>query len=158
MKVWNHWHQETHKTMKPLTPRNLWNHETHETMKPLTPRNLWNHVSIDTTKHMKPWLHDTIIIWHRHWHILISINSCTVTPSNNPISWLRWDIWKIWYCRRLYILIIHILLLGKYHIYFRKCHNSVPSIRSFIARARRVEPHIAWEKNRLLFIFKSGRS
>ena len=45
-------------------------------------------------------------------------------------------------------------------MYYRKCHNSVPSIRGFIARARRVfniELHIDREKNRLLFIFKSGR-
>ena len=27
--------------------------------------------------------HDTPIILHRQWHILISINSFTVTPSNN---------------------------------------------------------------------------
>ena len=56
------------------------------------------------------------------------------------------------------ILINHILLLGKY-IYCRKCHNSVPSIRGFIARARRVrvfniELHIAREKNKLLFHFQ----
>ena len=53
-----------------------------------------------------------------------------------------------------YILINHILLLAKYYIYCRKCHNSVPSIRGFIARARRVfniELHIAREKNKLLF-------
>ena len=80
MKLWNPWHQETYKTMKPLTPGNLWNHETIDTTKPMKP---WN---LDTTKRMKPWLHDTFIIWHRHWHILISINSCTVTPSNNLFS------------------------------------------------------------------------
>ena len=28
---------------------------------------------------------DTFIIWHRHWHILISINSCTATTSNNGL-------------------------------------------------------------------------
>ena len=56
-----------------------------------------------------------------------------------------------------YILINHILLLAKYYIYCRKCHNSVPSIRGFIARARRVfniELHIAREKNKLLFHFQ----
>ena len=56
-----------------------------------------------------------------------------------------------------YILINHILLLGKYYIYCRKCHNSLPSIRGFIARARRVfniELHIAREKNKLLFHFQ----
>ena len=60
-------------------------------MKPLTPRNLWNHETIDTMRPMKPWLHDTIIIWHRHWHILISINSCTVTPSCNPSNHLHFE-------------------------------------------------------------------
>ena len=56
-----------------------------------------------------------------------------------------------------YILINHILLLAKYYIYCRKCHNSVPSIRGFITRARRVfniELHIAREKNKLLFHFQ----
>ena len=69
--------------MKLLTPRNPWNYETVDTTKPMKPRNTWNYETTDTTRPMKPWLHDTIIIWHRHWHILISINSCTVTPSNN---------------------------------------------------------------------------
>ena len=56
-----------------------------------------------------------------------------------------------------YILINHILLLGKYYIYCRKCHNSVPSTRGFIAGARRVfniELHMAREKNKLLFHFR----
>ena len=57
------------------------------------------------------------------------------------------------------ILINHILLLGKYYAYCRKCHKSVPSIRDFIARARRprvfnIELHIAREKNKLLFHFQ----
>ena len=58
-----------------------------------------------------------------------------------------------------YILINHILLLAKYYIYCRKCHNSVPSIRGFIVRARRVfniELHIARETINFFFIFKSG--
>ena len=127
MKPWNHWHQESYETMKPLTPRNLWNHwhhETYETMKPLTPRDLWNHETTDTTKAWNPWHHetyetidtakpmrpwnhwhhetyipwphDTPIIWHRHWRILISINSCTVTPSCNP--YLRSNIIKNLFC------------------------------------------------------------
>ena len=56
-----------------------------------------------------------------------------------------------------YILINHILLIAKYYMYCRKCHNSVPSIRGFIAKAGRVfniELHIAREKNRLLFHFQ----
>ena len=83
MKPWNHRHHETYETMKSLTPGNLWNHETINTTKPMKPRNTWNYETTDTKRPMKPWLHDTIIIWHRHWHILISINSCTVTPSCN---------------------------------------------------------------------------
>ena len=57
------------------------------------------------------------------------------------------------------IQINHILLLGKYYAYCKKCHNSVSSIRDFIARARRprvfnIELHIAREKNKLLFHFQ----
>ena len=59
-----------------------------------------------------------------------------------------------------YIIINHLLLLAKYYIYCRKCHNSALSIRGFIARARRVfsvELHIAREKNKnFFFIFKSA--
>ena len=68
MTPWNYWHHETYETTKQMKARNHWHRETYETMKLLTPRNLWNHD-----------------IWHRHWHILISINSCIVTPSNNPV-------------------------------------------------------------------------
>jgi len=53
-----------------------------------------------------------------------------------------------------YILINHILLFGKYYIYYRKCQNSLPTLRGFIAKTRRVfniELHIAREKNKLLF-------
>ena len=56
-----------------------------------------------------------------------------------------------------YILINHILLLAKYYIYDRKCHNSVPSVRGFLARVRRVfniELHIAREKKKILFHFQ----
>ena len=56
-----------------------------------------------------------------------------------------------------YILINHILLLGKYYIYSRKCQNSLPTFRGFIARTKRVsniELHIAREKNKLLFHFQ----
>ena len=89
MKPWDHWHHETHETMKPLTLRNLWNHETIHTTKPMKPRNTWNYETTDTTRPMKQGLHDTIIIWHKHWHILISTNSCTVTPSNNHFFSIR---------------------------------------------------------------------
>ena len=56
-----------------------------------------------------------------------------------------------------YILINHILLLGKYYIYSRKCQNSLPTFRGFIARTKRVsniELHIAREKNKLFFHFQ----
>ena len=56
-----------------------------------------------------------------------------------------------------FILINRILLLGKYYIHSRRCLNSVPTLRAFIARTRRVyniELHIAREKNKLLVHFK----
>ena len=59
------------------------------------------------------------------------------------------------------ILINHILLLGKYYIYSRKCQNSLPTHRGFIVRTKRVsniELHIAKEKTNYFFIYKTGRS
>ena len=56
-----------------------------------------------------------------------------------------------------FILINHILLLGKFYIYSRRCLNSVPTLRGFIARTRRgynIELHIAREKNKLLAHFQ----
>ena len=56
-----------------------------------------------------------------------------------------------------FFIINHILLLGKYYIYVRKCHGSLPSLRGFIARIRRVyniELHIARERNKLTTHFK----
>ena len=56
-----------------------------------------------------------------------------------------------------FLIINHILLLGKYYIYVRKCHGSLPSLRGFIARIRRVyniELHIARERNKLTTHFK----
>ena len=55
------------------------------------PRNTWNYETTDTTRPMKPWLYDTIIIWQRHWHILISINcllSVVFTVRCNPYNHL----------------------------------------------------------------------
>ena len=60
-----------------------------------------------------------------------------------------------------FYIINHILLLGKYYIYVRKCHGSFPSLRGFIARIRRVynvELHIARERNKLTTHFKNGKS
>ena len=59
-----------------------------------------------------------------------------------------------------FILINHILLLGKYYIYSRRCLNSVPTLRGFIARTRcvyNIELHIAREKNKLLAHFKKWK-
>ena len=56
-----------------------------------------------------------------------------------------------------FFIINHILLLGKYYIYSRKCHGSLPSLKGFIARIRRVykiELHIAGERNKLMIHFK----
>ena len=35
-----------------------------------------------------------------------------------------------------FILINHILLLGKYYIYSRKCQNANPSLKGFIAKMK----------------------
>ena len=81
-------------------------------------------------KHVLSWLRD---------------NDVHVGIINEPdIIFGKFDIVKD------YILINHILLLGKYYIYYRKCQNSLPTLRGFIARTRRVfniELHIAREKN-----------
>ena len=55
-----------------------------------------------------------------------------------------------------FILINHILLLGKY-IYSEKCQNSLPTIQGFIARIRiiySIELHIAREKCTILKNFQ----
>ena len=56
-----------------------------------------------------------------------------------------------------FFLINHVMLLGKYYIYVRKCLGSLPSLRGFIARIRRVyniELHIARERDKLATHFK----
>ena len=37
-----------------------------------------------------------------------------------------------------FLLVNHILLLGKYYIYSQKCQKGKPSLQGFIARTRRV--------------------
>ena len=37
-----------------------------------------------------------------------------------------------------FLLVNHILLLGKYYIYSQKCQKGMPSLQGFIARTRRV--------------------
>ena len=56
-----------------------------------------------------------------------------------------------------FLLINHVMLLGKYYIYVRKCIGSLPSLRDFIANIRRVyniELHIARERDKLATHFK----
>ena len=59
-----------------------------------------------------------------------------------------------------YFLFNHILLLGKYYLYVRKCNGSLPSLRGrsgLIARTRRVytiELHIARERGKLTLHLK----
>ena len=98
-------------------------------------------------------------------HLLFS---CRITSNlwKHVLSWLRDNDVHVGIINELdiifgkfdivkdYILINHILLLGKYYIYYRKCQNSIPTLSGFIARTRRVfniELHISREKNKLLF-------
>ena len=51
-----------------------------------------------------------------------------------------------------FLLVNHILLLGKYYIYSQKCQKSMPSLQGFIARTRRVyniELYIARKRSTL---------
>ena len=55
-----------------------------------------------------------------------------------------------------FILISHVLLLGKHYIYCRRCLNSAPTLKGLIAGTSRVyniELHIARKKNKLLTHF-----
>ena len=67
-----------------------------------------------------------------------------------------------------FFIINHVLLLGKCYIYVRKCLGSLPSLRGFIARIRRVyniELHIRrirkylsrWSTETLIHAFVSSR-
>ena len=83
-------------------------------------------ISSDVWKHVLSWLRDNDL------HV--------GTINELDLIFRKFDIVED------YILINHILWTGKYYIYYRKCQNSVPSIRGFIAGARRViniELHIA---------------
>ena len=56
-----------------------------------------------------------------------------------------------------FILINHILLLGKYYIYSQKCQNAKPSLKGFIAKMKRIysiELHIARKGDKLSFHLK----
>ena len=59
-----------------------------------------------------------------------------------------------------FILINHILLLGKYYIYSRKCQNAKPSLKCFIAKMKRIysiELHIARKGEKLFFHLKKWK-
>ena len=59
-----------------------------------------------------------------------------------------------------FTLINHILLLGKYYIYSRKCQNAKPSLEGFIAKMKRVysiELHIARKGDKLIFDLKKWK-
>ena len=48
-----------------------------------------------------------------------------------------------------FLLLNHLLLLGKYYLYVRKCNSSFPSLGGFIARTRHVhtiELHLVFKK------------
>lgn len=51
-----------------------------------------------------------------------------------------------------FTLINHLLLVGKYYIYSKKCQDSLPTAQGFIARIKliyRIELQIVREKNKL---------
>ena len=59
-----------------------------------------------------------------------------------------------------FILINHILLLGKYYIYSRKYQNAKPSLKGFIAKMKRIysiELHIARKGDKLIFHLKKWK-
>ena len=56
-----------------------------------------------------------------------------------------------------FLLFNHILLLGKFYIYSRKCQDGVPSLQGFIARTRciyNIELLIAMKRDKLDSHFK----
>ena len=57
-------------------------------------------------------------------------------------------------------LINHILLLGKYYVYSRKCQNAKPSVKGFIVETKRVysiELHIARKRDKLPYHLKKWK-
>ena len=59
-----------------------------------------------------------------------------------------------------FTLINHILLLGKYYIYSRKCQNAKPSLKGLIAKTKRVysiELHIARKRDKLIYHLKKWK-
>ena len=89
-------------------------------------------ISSEFWKHVLSWLKDNGIDIEtlREWHIIFG----------------KFDI------KDNFTLVNHLLLLGKYYIYSKKCQNSLPTVQGFIARIKliyRIELQIAREKNKL---------
>ena len=101
-------------------------------------------------------------------HLLFS---CTISSEfwKHVLSWLRDNniymgiltetdlIFGKFDVKEDVILINHILLLGKYYIYSRKCQHSKPSLRGFIARIERIfniELYIARKRDKLPLHYK----
>ena len=56
-----------------------------------------------------------------------------------------------------FLLFNHVLLLGKFYIYSRKCQNGIRSLQGFVATTRRIyniELHIARKRDKLNNHFK----
>ena len=59
-----------------------------------------------------------------------------------------------------FILINHILLLGKYYIYSRKCQNAKPLLKGFIAKMKQIysiKHHMARKGDKLNFHLKKWK-
>ena len=95
-------------------------------------------------------------------HLLFS---CKISSEfwKHVLSWLKdnsidietlreWDIiFGKFDIKDNFTLVNHLLLLGKYYIYSKKCQNSLPTVQGFIARIKqiyRIELQIAREKKR----------
>ena len=98
-------------------------------------------VSSEFWKHVLSWLKDNGIYIEtlKEWDIILG----------------KFDI------KDSFILINHLLLLGKYYIYSKKCQNSLPTVHGFIARIKliyRIELQIARGKNKLSNILLNGEN
>ena len=101
------------------------------------------HLLFFCTKSAEFWKH--VLSWLRDNNIYVG------TLTETDLIFGKFDV------NEDFILINHILLLGKYYIYSRKCMNRLPSFRGFIARAGRIykiELHIARKRDKLLPHFK----
>ena len=92
------------------------------------------------------WKH--VLSWLRHNNIIVE------NLKEEDIIFCKFDVGDD------FLLVNHILLLGKYYIYSQKCQKGMPSLQGFIARTRRVynielyiakkrgtlNKHLKWEK------------